>query len=373
METAELFLEMDIPCIEASAFLQVTPALVYLRLRSLSRNGDGAVVSRQKILAKVSRPEVARGFLAPAPAEMAAALVRDGKLTQAQADMGAAFPMCDDLCVEADSGGHTDRGVALVLLPVFLRMRDQAEREYGYAEPVHVGLGGGIGTPEAIAAAFMLGAEFVLTGSVNICTVEAGTSDLVKDMLQTINVQDTDYAPAGDMFEMGVKVQVMKRGLLFPARANRLFHLYNHYESWNEIPETQRAQVETQIFRKPFAEVWAETERHHREKGQIETLERAARSEKHKMALAFKWYFGLSTRAAFTGDAKFRADLQIHAGPALGAFNQWVKGTPWESWRERHVDRIAEKLMGEAALLFQSRARRFAEGTAYAVQLQGSR
>ncbi|PYV42946.1 MAG: hypothetical protein DMG06_12350 [Acidobacteria bacterium] len=38
-------------------------------------------------------------------------------------------------------------------------------------------------------------------------------------------------------------------------------------------------------------------------------------------------------------------------GPALGAFNQWVKGTELESWRPRHVDQIAEKLMKETAIL----------------------
>ncbi len=29
-------------------------------------------------------------------------------------------------------------------------------------------------------------------------------SDSVKDLLQDINIQDTDYAPAGDMFEVTV-------------------------------------------------------------------------------------------------------------------------------------------------------------------------
>lgn len=52
-----------------------------------------------------------------------------------------------------------------------------------------------------------------MTGSINQCTVEAGTSDDVKDLLQQLNIQDTDYAPAGDMFEMGAKIQVMKKGV----------------------------------------------------------------------------------------------------------------------------------------------------------------
>lgn len=76
---------------------------------------------------------------------------------------------------------------------------------------IHIGLAGGIGTPQAAVAAFMMGADFILTGSINQCTVEAGTSDCVKNLLQEINVQDTDYAPAGDMFELGAKAQVLKK------------------------------------------------------------------------------------------------------------------------------------------------------------------
>ena len=60
---------------------------------------------------------------------------------------------------------------------------------------IRVGAAGGIGAPEAAAAAFVMGADFVLTGSINQCTVEAGMSDAVKDLLLEINVQDTGYAP----------------------------------------------------------------------------------------------------------------------------------------------------------------------------------
>ncbi len=66
-----------------------------------------------------------------------------------------------------------------------------------------MGAAGGIGTPEAAAAMFVMGADFILTGSINQCTVEAATSDAVKDLLQGMNVHDTDYAPSGELFELG--------------------------------------------------------------------------------------------------------------------------------------------------------------------------
>ena len=47
---------------------------------------------------------------------------------------------------------------------------------------------------------------------------------------------DVVMAPAADMFEMGVKVQVLKRGTLFPMRAQRLFELYPAYHGGEALP-----------------------------------------------------------------------------------------------------------------------------------------
>jgi len=120
--------------------------------------------------------------------------------------------MADAITAEADSGGHTDSAVAYALIPTIIRLRDTMKNG---THDVLVGAAGGLGVPEAIAASFIMGVDYVVTGSVNQCTVEAGMSDLVKDILSEINVQDTDLAPAGDMFEIGAKVQVVKKGVFF--------------------------------------------------------------------------------------------------------------------------------------------------------------
>ncbi|MET1176364.1 malonyl CoA-ACP transacylase, partial [Paenibacillus amylolyticus] len=77
-----------------------------------------------------------------------------------------------------------------------IRLRDDMMKKYRYGKSVRIGAAGGIGTPGAAMPAFMLGADFIVTGSINQYTVEAATSDLVKDLLQQMNVQDTAYAPA---------------------------------------------------------------------------------------------------------------------------------------------------------------------------------
>ncbi|WP_136667783.1 ACP S-malonyltransferase [Flavobacterium sp. H122] len=351
MKFVELYIKKGIRKVEAAAFMQITPALVYYHLKGLRKNVDGSIMSDHKIIAKISRPEVAEAFMRPAPERIVNKLLDEGLVTIEQAELAKRIPISYDICVEADSAGHTDSGVAMVLLPSIQQLRMQIKNEYNYNKSINVGLAGGIGTPQAVACAFMMGADFVLTGSINQCTVDAGTSDLVKDLLQDINVQDTDYAPAGDMFELGAKIQVLKKGVLFPARANKLYTLYNQYNSLEEIPPKIVEGLEKNYFKKSIDTIWEETKNHLRNKGEISTIAEAEKNSKVKMALIFRRYFGYSTRLAFDGNESDKVNFQIHTGPSLGAFNQWVKGTSLENWRNRYADQIGIKMMDEAAFL----------------------
>ncbi|WP_178943797.1 ACP S-malonyltransferase [Paenibacillus xylaniclasticus] len=341
----DLYLKHRVRNIEASAFMSITPSLIRYRLNGLKRDSQGGVVPKNRILAKVSRPEVFEAFLSPAPQNIVDKLLADNKITRDEALMAMEIPMADDLCVEADSGGHTDKAVAYVLVPLALKMRDEAMAQYKYHRSISVGAAGGIGTPQAAASAFMLGADFIMTGSINQCTVEAGTSDEVKDLLQQLNIQDTEYAPAGDMFELGAQIQVMKKGVFFPARANKLYDLYRHYNSIDEIDYETKKYIEEKFFKKSMEDVYEDIKSYY----PAERIEKAEKNPKRKMALIFKWYFAYSTRLALNGDKHNKVDYQVHCGPALGAFNQWVKGTALENWRNRHVDEIGIKIMVETA------------------------
>ncbi|MEU5030942.1 ACP S-malonyltransferase [Streptomyces milbemycinicus] len=357
----DVLLRHRVRLVEASAFIQMTPALVRYRASGLRRGADGQPVCDHRVLAKVSRPEVAAAFMAPPPDAVLDRLRADGVLTAEQAELARRVPMSHDITVEADSGGHTDGGISTVLLPAMLEQRRRVQEERGYAEPICMGLAGGIGTPAAVAAAFVLGADYVLTGSVNQCTVEAATSDAVKEMLQDIDVQDTDYAPAGDMFELGSKVQVLRKGVFFPSRGNKLHALYTHYDGIEDLPAKTRALLERTYFREPLDEVWADVARHLRATGRHELLERAQRQPKQKMALIFRRYFGYSARIALEGRAEDKVNYQVHTGPALGSLNQWLRGTAHESWRHRHVDEIGRMLLVGAASYLTTFSHRLAE------------
>ncbi len=347
MDIVDLFLRYGVHNIEASAYLQVTPALVKFRLKGVSTDAQGGLVVPNRIMAKISRPEVAQLFLSPAPKQIVDRLLEQNQISEQEAELSERLPLASDLCVESDSGGHTDRGVASVLLPTIIRLRDNLQQQYAYYKQVRVGAAGGIGTPESAACAFLLGADFIVTGSINQCSVEAGTSAVVKEMLQGINVQDTAYAPAGDMFELGAKIQVMKKAVFFPVRANKLYDLWRNYDSLEHIDTAIRKEIQDKYFRRSFDDVYQET------KVYLQAfpaeIAKAERNPKVKMALIFRWYFGYTMRLALDGSENQRVDYQVHTGPALGAFNQWIKGSELEDWHNRHVDIIADTLMQATA------------------------
>ncbi|MBM9839780.1 2-nitropropane dioxygenase, partial [Rhodococcus hoagii] len=106
-------------------------------------------------------------------------------------------------------------------------------------------------------------------------------------------------------------------------------------------------QLEEKYFKRSIEDIYKDITLHY----PMAEIEKAERNPKHKMALIFRWYFRYSSNLAISGSEHSKVDYQIHCGPALGAFNQWVKGSELENWRNRHVDEIGKILMTETAAL----------------------
>ena len=346
--TVDLCLRHQVRCIEASAFLRITAPVVRYRVAGLTRQG-GRVVALNKVIAKVSRAEVAEAFLRPAPEALVRELLDSGAVTAEQAELARGVPLADDITAEADSGGHTDRRPLSVLVPEIIRLRDQVQRELGYAEQVRVGAAGGIGTPAAVFAAFALGAGYVVTGSVNQASVEADQSAAAKELLAAAGVNDCDLAPAADMFEMGADVQVLRRGTMFAARARALREIYRRCDDIDSIPAAERASLEERTFKRPLDGIWSDCVRYFAERDP-EQITRAADSPKRKMALIFRWYLGLSSGWSIAGTPERVTDYQIWCGPAMGAFNEWAAGSYLAPVANRRAADIAAQLMRGAAV-----------------------
>ena len=342
--TVDLYLKHGIHLVSASAYLDLTWPLVYYRVKGIHRDTHGGVVCPNRIIAKISRIEVARKFFSPPPQKLLMQLIERRLITGEEADLAGSIPLADTMTAEADSGGHTDNQPAITLLPTILALRDEMSQKFNYDRPLCVGLGGGIATPDSAAAAFALGADYILTGSVNQACVEAGTSTVVRRMLTQAGQADVTMAPAADMFEMGVKVQVLKRGTMFPLRAAKLYDLYCRYDAFEDLPEAEKSVIERDFLKNRFEEEWENTRSffRHRDPGQIL---RAAKDAKHKMALVFRSYLGRSSNWANTGDPSRQIDYQIWCGPAMGTFNEWVKGSFLETIENRETVTVAMNLL----------------------------
>ncbi len=349
----ELYLMRGVRLVEASAYMDLTLPVVRYRVSGIRRGHDGHVATPHRIIAKVSRAEVAAKFLSPPPERFLAELVRQGHVTREQAVLAAQVPMAQDVTVEADSGGHTDNRPAIALLPALLALRDRLQSKYAYPQALRVGAAGGIATPASAAAAFAMGAAYVLTGSINQACVESGSSDAVRVMLAEAEPADVAMAPAADMFELGVKVQVLKRGTMFVQRAARLYEIYRSSSGLDQIPAAERAHIEKNLFRKPLEDVWEETRAffHSRDPAQID---RAERDPKHKMALVFRWYLGLSSRWANEGEPTRKLDYQVWCGPAMGAFNEWARGSFLAKRENRRVVTLARNILHGAAVTLRT-------------------
>lgn len=346
----DLYLKRAVNLVSASAYLDLTLPLVYFRIKGIHRDSNGNIVCPNKIIAKVSRIEVARKFFSPPTDKLLSQLVERKMITKQEAALAESVPMACDLTAEADSGGHTDNRPAITMLPTLLALRNEMADKYKYQNPICVGLAGGIATPESAAAAFAMGAAYILTGSVNQSCVEAGTSDIVRQLLAEARQADVTMAPSADMFEMGVKVQVLKRGTMFPFRAAKLYDLYSTYDSFDSIPGKEKEILEKDFFRSSFHQAWQQT------KAFFSTIDpqqilRAEKDPKHKMALVFRSYLGLSSNWANSGEPSRKLDFQIWCGPAMGAFNQWVKGSFLEKSENRKTVTVAMNLLLGACVL----------------------
>lgn len=349
-KTVELYLDKQVRLISASAYLDLTAPLVHYRLKGIRRTPDGRIFCPNKVIAKVSRVEVARKFFSPAPEKHVRSLLEQNRITQEEAELSQHIPMAQDISAEADSGGHTDNRPALALMPTIMALKHEMASVYPYDIPLRVGLGGGISTPWSAAAAFSMGAAYILTGSINQSCIEADTCDAVKKMLAEAGQADVIMAPAADMFEMGVKVQVLKRGTMFSMRASKLYELYNAFDSFEQVPEQQKALVETRFLRSTFEQEWENTKAFFMERDPSQ-VQRAERNPKHKMALVFRSYLGRASLWAKAGVPDRQMDYQIWCGPAMGAFNEWVRHTFLEKPENRKTANVGMNLLLGAAVV----------------------
>ena len=338
----DLYLRRGVRLVEASAFLDLTLPVVRYRVTGIHRDAAGEIVAPNRIIAKVSRVEVASKFLAPPPERILRELVAAGRDQPGAGRLGGTHP---------DGRGPDGRG--RLRRPHRQPAGDRpacrrcwpcatgCRRSTGYDRPLRVGAAGGISTPWSAAAALAMGAAYLVTGSVNQSCVEAGTSDAVRRMLAQAQQADIAMAPAADMFEMGVKVQVLKRGTMFAMRAAKLYELYRTHDSLEQIPATGPGTArEDALPRAPRGDLGADT----RVTSRTATRRRSS-APSATPSTRWPWssagISGQSSHWANAGEPSRTVDYQIWCGPAMAAFNEWVRGSFLEQPENRRVVTVA--------------------------------
>ncbi|MDY0133213.1 MAG: PfaD family polyunsaturated fatty acid/polyketide biosynthesis protein [Desulforegulaceae bacterium] len=334
--------------ITAGAYIRMTPGLVYFRVKGVKKE-NGKIIVPNKIIAKISRKEIAKTFMSPPPEKILKKLLKEKLISENEAELAKEIPISSDIICEADSGGHTDNQPAICLFPEIYYLKEKFQKNYPDI-PIYLGLGGGISTPQSVLSAFSMGADFVVTGSINQSCIEAQTSDIVKEMLSNANQGDFGLAPSADTFESGGKVQVLKAKSMFVLRAKLLEKIYNESSSIGDIQKKDLDYLESKIFKHSLNKEWELTKKHFN-KINPSIIEKAENNPKKKLALIFKSYLGQSSWWAIKGVEDRKDDFQIWSGPSMAAFNTFAKNTKFENFKNRSAPEIAKALLEGAGVL----------------------
>jgi trans-AT polyketide synthase/acyltransferase/oxidoreductase domain-containing protein len=324
-----------------------TPALVRYRATGLAAAARGDDAARRRLIVRVSRPDVASRFLIPPDAELLRQLVQSGQLSAEDAAQAAVRSVADDLVVGPQPSDPRAPS-AFALVPAIRRVQRALRASQHLENQARIGATGGLGTPETVAAAFVVGADFVETTSLNSCTAEAPLSEGMKDLLSELRVEDFELAPALDGFELGHQVEVAGKDTLFPSRARYLYELYRSHHSIDELDQRVRRVLERSYFGRSLAEVTHDV-RARLATSDPRALAEATRDPRRQLGLVLRRYLEEADLHAQSGRTDSRLNWLVRSDAELGAFNTFAPTVGLGAWRNRHVDVVADCLMEHAA------------------------
>lgn len=339
-----LCLKHNVKVVELSNVMAITKDLVLYRVKGMQFNG-AQVTGGNRILAKISQSYMAREFMLPAPVDILEELLSENSITKEEYSIALQIPMADDICVVGDVAFETERNNLLTFLPEVLAIKNEVVNSNKLIVNSRIGVAGGIGSPTVVSTLFNMGSDFILTGSINQCTIEADVADLIKEQLAQITTYDVGYAPSERLFELGKEVQVLKKGIFYPARAKKLKNIYDFVDSIDMIPSDIAQYIEERFFNAKLEKVYENiTSKGFSEK----RLELAAKNSKYKLSLVFKEYlkeaFNKTRKMNMTQDDLVNS--VIYCSKAMGLLNEELKKTEYSLWQNRSVVKIAEYLMG---------------------------
>ena len=346
--TVDLLLRRDVRLVEASAYLDLTLPVVRYRVAGIRRGPNGEIIAPNHVIAKVSRVEVATKFFSPPPEKLLARIGRPWRHNRRTGGPGEA----DSSRPGRDRGGRLRRS-----------HRQPAARRFG-ADVARAPRSDAGPARLPDAAAGRCGGWHLDAGERRrgvrdgrgLRPHRLSQPGVRRERIVRRSPQDARRGRAGRRHHGPGRRYVRdgRQGASAEAR-NAVRHAGG--EAVRALPDSAepgsdahgRARpVGKELFRAPLEEIWNET-RSFWQSRDPKQVERAERDAKHKMALVFRWYLGLSSRWANAGEPTRQVDYQVWCGPAMGAFNEWTKGSFLERPENRRVVTVAKNLLHGAA------------------------
>ena len=350
-----------------AAYMALTPMVVQLRLLRASRqNARRLAFTRRQlhVFAKISRPEVAKPLpLARRPPTCSTPWSPSWPASPPTRRVSRAMlPVAEDVHRRGrQRWSHRQPGPHRRCSRPSSAVRDRiACRTYGYHPPHPPRCSRWPGhadvpspprsrsappSPSPAPSTRAAVESGLLRGRARECSPIAGLADVV-------------MAPAADMFELGVKVQVLQRGTFFAKRGRKL--LYDVYKNYNSMRGRSPPKLKAQASRSQMllAAAWKTSlGQHTRRSGSSPATPasstRPRRDPKHhQMALIFRSYLGQASALGHRRPVpERRMDYQIWCGPAMGAFNAWAQGSFLEAPEHRTAPQVALNLLEGAAVV----------------------
>ena len=353
----------------ASAFMGLTPASCATRATGFDADAGRA---HRAHAPRVREGLAARGGAA-VPVARAAADARStcsprGQLTRDEADAGRGTCRSPRTSPSRPTPAATPTtGRSARCCPIILALRDELAAQHGYARAdPRSARRAGSARRTRVAAAFALGAAYVLTGSVNQARVESGLSRRTASRCSPqAEHRRRDHGAGRRHVRAGVKVQVLQaRHDVRGARARSCTSSTATYAVLEAMPPRTRARSSRSemLRRRASTRSGRRRERSVAARDPRELDARRARPEA-PMALVFRWYLG---PVEPVGDR--RRPERGGSTTRSGAGPRWARSTPGSGARSsrRRTNRtvVADRAQPARRRGGRSRARSSCAATA---------
>ncbi|MFC1745257.1 1-acyl-sn-glycerol-3-phosphate acyltransferase [Candidatus Riflebacteria bacterium] len=335
-----ILIKLGIRHLWVSHYPYPTEALTFFRLNGIKQNSIGAIEPQNFIFARVSHLETVKRFVAHPPKNVVERLWQDGRISEQEKNLSCKIGLSEDIIVHGEGSGLGSNGSLNTLFPQIYQSVKIIQEDL--TRNIRIGTSGGLSNPQAISAMFSLGADFVVTGSINQISAEANCSAKVKQMLAKAGSSDTAFVVSADPLEKGNNIQVLKYGTQFSVKANKLAKLYLKYGDLLNLPEKEKKVLEEGFFRCSLETAMNRANLIFKD---LQFGENKKNKKESGLLLLFHLYLYESFLWAKEGTKNREMDYQIWVDQSIGSFNMWRNAVFSKSIEDISVTDIAERLL----------------------------